>query len=162
MFVPTKFHSAEDKAWFGNNLVRFIAGDFPESQFTDKFYRSLSNSFGHIAHYSKSGFFGHFFSSTAGKIEFIEDTIAWRLGGRPEFTFSDVEQAVRARVREAEILFALKSRHTAEVSAAERAELERLTAKYAPQMPVKPAEPVFRRDLFDLPETHRPDEQQRR
>jgi hypothetical protein len=27
-------------------------------------------------------------------------------------------------------------------------------------MPVKPAEPVFRRDLFDLPETHRPDEQQ--
>ena len=153
MFAPTKFHSADDKAWFANHLTRFVAGDFPESQFTEKFYRILSNTFGHIAHYSKLGFYDRFFRFTPAKIEFIDETMAWRRGGDPHCTFSDVERAVRDRIRKSELLLALKALHAAEVTAAERAEFERLRVKFDPlPIPsVKPAEPMFRRDLFDLP-----------
>jgi hypothetical protein len=60
-FTPTKFHTAEDKAWFANTLLKFLADDCPRSGFTVRLYVRLSNSFGHIAHYDRSNFFEHFF-----------------------------------------------------------------------------------------------------
>jgi hypothetical protein len=50
-FTPTKWTTAEQKATFANQLMAFIAADFPESKFTKKFYNRLSQTFGMIAHY---------------------------------------------------------------------------------------------------------------
>jgi hypothetical protein len=55
-FTPTRFDSAVDKAWFANTLCRFIASDFDIKLWTCKFYETLCNTSGHIAHYNKDGF----------------------------------------------------------------------------------------------------------
>ena len=52
-FVPTHWDSAEQKAKFANALLTFVAQDFPRSKFHESFYRRLSNTFGHIAHYAE-------------------------------------------------------------------------------------------------------------
>jgi hypothetical protein len=56
----------------------------------------LANTFGHIAHFDRAGFFDTFFTSTAQKVHFLE----WRIdpwtefGGDPAYTYCDVERAV--------------------------------------------------------------------
>ena len=49
-FTATKWDSASEKAAFANALCRFMSDDFRESLFTQKLYRRLALSFGHIAH----------------------------------------------------------------------------------------------------------------
>ena len=49
-FTATKWDSAFEKAAFANALCRFMSDDFRESLFTQKLYRRLALSFGHIAH----------------------------------------------------------------------------------------------------------------
>ena len=51
-FTATKWDSAFEKAAFANALCRFMSADFRESLFTQKLYRRLALSFGHIAHSS--------------------------------------------------------------------------------------------------------------
>jgi hypothetical protein len=48
---PTKWSTAEQKAKFANQLMAFIAADFPENKFTKALYNRLSQCFGMIAHY---------------------------------------------------------------------------------------------------------------
>lgn len=61
-FTATKFDSGDDKAAFGNQLLAFIAEDFPERRFTEAFYRQLAMHFGMIAHYDKHGFWAEYFT----------------------------------------------------------------------------------------------------
>lgn len=49
-FTATKWDSAVEKAAFANALCRFMCADFKESLFTQKLYRRLALTFGHIAH----------------------------------------------------------------------------------------------------------------
>ncbi len=151
-FKPTPFTSAEMKAAFANELVRFLANDCAETRFTKKFYRRLSLSFGHIAHFDRFGFYEYFFSDTAGKIDFVRQTIDWVPCGHPSHTFCDVEQAVAARVRASGLLLLLQARRAGEIETTERAALARLKAKYEPETLPAP-EPTYRRDLFDLTQT---------
>ncbi len=67
-FTPTKWQTVEDKAAFANRFVRFVQSDFALKHFTEKFYRRLSNTFGHIAHYNRGGFSETFFTTTADKV----------------------------------------------------------------------------------------------
>ena len=60
-FTPTKFSTTEDKAWFGNTLLKFLANDSPQTGFTTRLYHRLSLTFGHIAHFNKYGFYETFF-----------------------------------------------------------------------------------------------------
>ncbi len=48
-FTATKWETGADKAAFANGLCRFIAADFKLILFTDKLYRRLAGTFGHIA-----------------------------------------------------------------------------------------------------------------
>ena len=50
-FTATKFSMAEDKAEFGNTLLRFIESDWASALFTKSFYNRLSMCFSHIANY---------------------------------------------------------------------------------------------------------------
>lgn len=138
-FTPTKWDSAETKAKFANDLCRFMAADFKESLFTKTLYQRLSMCFGHIAHYSREGFLGEFFRDLRGKVAFLEQTLAWRCFGDPEFTYSDVEQAVNARLRRCNLLGAYRALRAAEMESAERELLRRLQQKYEGGNAAEPA-----------------------
>src|ERR1035441_5677574 len=98
-FTPTKWTTAEQEATFANQLMAFIAADFPESKFTKKFYNRLSQTFGMISHYNVDGFFSTFFTDTAGKLRFLRSLVEWPCYGSSEFTFSDVERATSAAIQ---------------------------------------------------------------
>jgi hypothetical protein len=146
-FRPTRWSAAEDKAKFGNGLLRFIAKDMPKTLFTDLLYQRLSNSFGHIAHYDKSGFYRHFFEATADKIAFLRETLQHPCYGDPEYTFSDVERAVISRLKRINLIALYEATFTSSKVATERAELARLKTKYEPV----PNPTIARRqaDLFE-------------
>ncbi len=61
-FTPTKWDTAQDKSRFAKQFVRFVKSDFSERLFSQAFYKRLSLSFGHIAHFNRHGFYQTFFS----------------------------------------------------------------------------------------------------
>ena len=132
-FTTTKFHDGATKAGFGNQLLAFIAEDFPRKRFTLKFYRVLCQHFGMIAHYDVHGFWAEYFTSTADKLRFLEELTAHPCWGSPAFTFSDLERAVIARLRSAGLVARLRSTLARETEAGERALLNRLQARYQPE-----------------------------
>jgi hypothetical protein len=138
-FTPTEWSSAADKAKFANHFVRFVESDFKETLFPKWFYRQLSNTFGHIAHYDIYGFYATFFKTTRGKVDFLIQTEEWPCYGSPTYTYSDVEQVLRAWVKEKRLVQYWQGRLAAEIEIAERFELARLSAKYQnPDGTVKP------------------------
>lgn len=131
-FTPTKFNSAADKAKFANHLMRFIAGDFQRSDFTQPFYDRLCLTFGHTAHYDRDGFWFTFFDTAGSVVDFLNQTIDYgRRGiGDPAYTFSDVRKAVVRRLEGSGVLQHYESARSHAVEAKERAYLARLQAKY--------------------------------
>ena len=129
-FTATKWETADDKAKFAQQFVRFIESDFDVKHFTDKFYRRLSNCFGHIAHYNRGGFWEEFFTTTADKLRFIEQTLQWPCYGDPAWTYSDVERALQEWLQESGVLDKYLHILVEQTKAAERAEFQRLQRKY--------------------------------
>ena len=76
--------------------------------FTKKLYPRLSNTFGHIAHYNQGGFWAEWFVEAFDQVRFIEHLLRWPCYGDPEFTFSDVERALRQEVRARDYLSAIE------------------------------------------------------
>jgi hypothetical protein len=130
-FTPTQWDTAKDKAAFAKQFVRFVQSDFAANHFTDKFYRRLSNCFGHIAHYNRGGFWAEFFTTTADKAQFVEQCLLHPCYGDPAWTYSDVERALQAWLRADGTLERYRQRLAEEAETAERTELARLQRKYA-------------------------------
>ena len=131
MFTPTAFDTAADKAKFANHFVRFVESDFKRTLFPKWFYTRLSMTFGHIAHYDIHGFYDTWFRDTRAKLEFLKHTAAGHGYGLPAFTYSDVEDALTAWVRESKKMDYYAGFLATEIEMAERAELARLTYKYS-------------------------------
>ena len=93
-FTPTKFSTAEDKAKFANQFIKFVESKFSLEQFPEWFYNRLSMTFGYIAHNDRMGFYNTFFTTVMDRIDFIKHTIHADCFGQPEFTYSDVEKAL--------------------------------------------------------------------
>jgi hypothetical protein len=129
-FTPTQWETAKDKAAFANRFVRFVRSDFAAKHFTDKFYRRLSNTFGHIAHFNRGGFWETFFTTTANKVRFLEMTLRWSWGGDPAWTYSDVERVLQQWLQASGLLEQYRQRLVEETETAERAQLAWLQAKY--------------------------------
>jgi hypothetical protein len=132
-FAPTTWEPAKKKAQFAKTFIRFVEADFPRRQFTKAFYRRLSQTFGHIAHYDVFGFFDTFFTTTADKVRFLRLTLQWPAHGDPAFTYADMERALQAWLVQNGILARYEQRLADEAKARARAELARLKAKYEPQ-----------------------------
>ena len=132
-FVPTKLSSAADKVEFGNALLHFLDANCPQALFTKKLYNRLSMTFGHIAHYDRAGFYDTWFIRARHKAAFIEKILRWPCHGDPEYTFSDVEQAVQQVVRDRNYLARFELGAADELRTAELKDLERLEAKYRNQ-----------------------------
>ena len=109
-----------------------MAQDFPRSKFHKDFYRRLSNTFGHIAHYDSARFYQHFFLTAKDKLEFLEQCVTWPCYGDPTFTYSDVERGVGARLRKSQIITILSSQIAVERRRSELALLSELKARYEP------------------------------
>jgi hypothetical protein len=129
-FTPTKWSTAQDKAAFAKQFVRFVESDFALKHFTEKFYQRLSNCFGHIAHFNRGGFWETFFTTTADKVRFLEMTLRWSWGGDPAWTFGDVERVLQDWLQADGTLERYRERLAQEAEAGERAQLARLQAKY--------------------------------
>ena len=129
-FTPTRFSTAADKAEFGNQLLRFIESEWAQALFTKDFYHRLSMCFGHIAHVDRLTFYETWFTCHHDRPRFLEKTLKWPCWGDPEYTFSDVEQAIQQEVRKRNYL----ARYQLRVAEAERASemetLRRLETKY--------------------------------
>lgn len=103
-FTPTQWDTQKDKAKFANHFVKFVKSDFDEKLFPRWFYVRLSMTFGHIAHYDRGGFYNHFFTETRRKVLFIRQCVEWPCWGHPEWTYSDVERALRLWLKEEKCL----------------------------------------------------------
>ena len=139
-FVPTKFSSAADKAEFSNALLNFLDADCRQELFTSKLYRRLSMTFGHIAHYDRSGFYDTWFTRARHRAAFVEKTLRWPCHGDPMFTFSDVELAIQQVIRQRNYLARFELKAAEALRAAELRELEHLEAKYRTQKRVESAD----------------------
>lgn len=133
-FTATKFHTGDDKAAFGNQLLAFIAEDFPERRFTQAFYRELSLHFGMIAWTDKHGFWAEYFTQLPDKLRFVEEIVAHPCYGLPEYTYSDLERVVIRRLRDAGIVDRLRVAAAQDREAIERALLNKLIERYRPEL----------------------------
>lgn len=159
-FGPTKWDSAEDKALFGNRLLKFMAEDFPKSSFTQKFYTRLSLTFGNIAHTNKDGFDSTCFETTSSKIEFLDQIISWPCWGDPQHTYCDLERAVIKRLRTSGLADLFQRQLSTEIRTREIRMLEQLKQKYEPKqdsipcpgyLPFAPShKPMTQTSFFDL------------
>ena len=131
-FTPTKFDTAEDKAKFANQFVKFVASGFKQSLFTKAFYRRLSMTFGHIAHYNQYGFWDVFFSNTRTKLTFIEQTLRHPCYGDAAWTYCDVERALQTWLLENNVLRNVMQEANEERVASDLATLARLKKEYEP------------------------------
>ncbi len=129
-FTATRWATAQDKAKFAEQFVRLVESDFDVKHFTDKFYHRLSMTFGNIAHYNRAGFWSEFFTTTADKLRFIEQTLQWPCYGDPAWTYSDVEKSLQDWLQESGILDQYLRKLADQTESAERAELARLQEKY--------------------------------
>lgn len=103
MFAATEHTKVQEKAEFANRLGSFIINGFRPGDFTNIIYSRLSQCFSHIAHYSREGFYGVWFSSQAKQDEFIKYTLEYKSRGNPKFTFTDVEQEFQTWLGEQDI-----------------------------------------------------------
>jgi hypothetical protein len=129
-FTATKFSTAADKAEFGNTLLRFIESEWAPALFTKSFYNRLSMCFGHIAHYNRTQFYEEWFSSLAAQVRFLKHTLRFPCYGDPEYTFSDVESAIRREIRNRNYLARYELRLVEEQQASDLALLRQLESKY--------------------------------
>jgi hypothetical protein len=146
-FTATKWSNAEEKAKFANDLMAFIAADFPEKKFKKGFYDRLSHCFGMIAHYSRDGFFDTFFTDLPGKLRFLKYLTQWPCYGSPEYTFSDVEAATSEAIRSMGYVEIYDARLRRESEARERAILALLQAKYDGSEASAAVEPIVEHEL---------------
>jgi hypothetical protein len=127
--------SAADKAKAANQLLAFLRAGCPQHLFSERIYRALSqHSFGHIAEFSRHGFYATWFSSPQARSAW------WRYVARggaygfhdPERTdlWGDVERALVAEIEGSGLGDELIEAGAAATEAEERAELARLQDKY--------------------------------
>lgn len=132
-FTPTQFDDEGVKHKFAEHFVKFVEAGMPPSMFPDWFYKKLSHTFGHIAHYNRDGFLKTWFMTPDDRQRFIERVIRHPAYGDPAFTYSDVEKALKAWVVRTNQLERYTKAAAAETEKTERAELAYLKAKYEPQ-----------------------------
>jgi hypothetical protein len=138
--IATKWCTTEEKAKFGNHLLRFIAEDHPPNLWTNIFYNRLSMTFSNIAHTNKLGFWEAFFENTADYVQFLQNIARRPCWGQPAYTYSDVEQIIRARVKKSGIIEWQERLLAAEGKYKDLAELARLKS-ICEQSPAQEAAP---------------------
>ena len=139
--IATKWSTTEEKAKFGNHLLRFISEDHPPNLWTNIFYNRLSMTFSNIAHTNKLGFWETFFENTADYVQFLQNIATHPFWGDPAYTYSDIEKVARARVIKSGVIAWKEKVLAAERRNRELVELTRLKSIYE-NSPAPAAEPL--------------------
>jgi hypothetical protein len=129
-FTDTAFHSKEDKRKYANALAEFAIQGFPKKLFTTALYNNLRNSFGHIAHYDKDGFWTTWFQDNRHCDLWISHISTWDPMGDPAFTFSDMELAFKKWLLGSRVAKESAECSKQEIESEERAQLRALLKKY--------------------------------
>ncbi len=98
VLTATKWSTVEDKEKFLKHFERFVASGYKRTLFYKWFYIRLSMMFGFIAHYNINGFYAEYFADDGRQAIFENYVRTWHCYGDPEYTFSDVEHILRARI----------------------------------------------------------------
>ena len=129
-FTPTKCDTAQDKALWANRMASWVRRGFPPEGWTKGLYTLLrSHLYGHIAHYNKEGFYAEWFADIHRQLAWL--TFAREGGwlgyvGDPRATWSDVEEALSAWIREQGLVETYQQLCAADIQARERARLNAL------------------------------------
>lgn len=105
------------------DFERFVDSGYRWTAFKDPLYRALSNSFGFIAHYDRGGFYAARFERD--RVETL--TI---MAAPTPWSSTPTEVALRAVVERRGLVKGAVSDLRLEIEKTERAEYERLRAKY--------------------------------
>jgi len=128
-FTATPHSTAEEKARFCGNFVRFVLSGFARRLFKPAFYRRLSGIFAHIAHYDETGFFEVWFASPEKQRQFVRRVHEWVPVGDPHYCWVDVERELKSwALREAEAVEAVLAGNERKSAEAVQAEADRRAA----------------------------------
>lgn len=95
MYTATKYSSVEEKVKFEKQFKKFVSGGFQPKDFPKWFYTQLSMCFGHIGHYNQGQFYEEWFAKEASRKRFVKRIKNMTIYGKPESTYSDVEQVLK-------------------------------------------------------------------
>ena len=129
-FIATQWNTAENKAEFGNHLLRFIEARFPQNLFKKTLYNRLSMCFQQIAHCDIHGFYAEWFTTPGDQARFLTHALRSPGYGDPAYTYSDVEKRVQDEIRRRNYVAIYSLRAAEAQRSAELALLERLESKY--------------------------------
>ena len=90
-------------------------------------------TFGHIAEYDRSGFYGVKFTTRYRQMKFMQRIADWKSYGDPAFTYSDVEFALKNWIVGSGLIEVAKADVAAAQESDERELLAKLKAKYEPK-----------------------------
>ena len=103
-FTSTQWSSAEDKAKFANHFVTFVRSRYDNRLFYSWFYERLSQTFSHITHDNRRGFYKTWFKTRTRQLQFLERTAKYGQGGNSADTYSDVEKALAEWVKQSGLI----------------------------------------------------------
>lgn len=99
-FQAMPWDTAEEKAEFANQFVRFVESDFSRQLFTGKFYQRVVCMFGFHAFPDSQNVWKHYFDDEAGWRRFILSCIEHRHAGDAATTYADVHARLQDWLRE--------------------------------------------------------------
>lgn len=117
--------AVDDPATVAKHFERFVAADYAYAAFADGLYRALSLSFGFIAHFDRAGFYAARFADPVARI----DTFLTMTEPTP-WAATPLESALHQVVVARGLLDQATRQAAADRERTERAELDRLKAKY--------------------------------
>jgi len=95
-FTATEWDTAEQKEKFVKHFKKFVEKGMPLTWFSAWFYNRLSNTFGHIAHCNRGGFYHVWFATKETQLSFLRHTLKASICGDPACTYSDAERAIQS------------------------------------------------------------------
>ena len=98
-FQPTAWDTAEEKAEFANQFIRFVESDFSRQSFTGKFYQRMVCMFGFHAFPNSQNFWDHYFGDEAGRRRFVLSCVGHRHTGDAATTYADVHARLQEWLR---------------------------------------------------------------
>lgn len=114
-------------------MKKFILAGMPASRFTEELYGWFRNMYGHIAHYDRGGFFATWFGDNPCRAEFLKradiEANCCRHWTAP-YPEKRLEQELAQWIRSEGLVEKYERASASDLEATERAELERLKAKY--------------------------------
>ena len=99
-FTETRWDTANEKAKFVNQFIKFVDSNFDWDFFPRWLYCRLCTMFGFSSYYDKNGFYMKFFDENEDKLNFFQTIKDFEVSTDCVYTYSDVENVIQKWVYE--------------------------------------------------------------